>query len=144
MITKLTCFFILLAAGITQANADDSCPFPSSIHYVDGHFQANDGQILWQSPKVETRDFADRFIGALFTPGKGKERENGFLERCVYLMGNGQTVALRYGATEKLNTISLKDSLFWESTIGPLGENVYVCKENLAINCSFIVERKSW
>ncbi|WP_395608712.1 DUF3757 domain-containing protein [Pseudomonas sp. B22129] len=142
MITKLMCLFILVAASFTQAKADESCPFPSAIHYVDGHYQATAGKTLWQSPKVESHDFADRFIGALFMPGKDKERKNGFLERCVYLLGSGQTVSLRYGAPEKVNAISLKDSLFWEPMIGPLGENVYICRDNLTINCPFTVEGK--
>lgn len=93
---KRVCLFLLWVGGAAQANAEQGCPYPSSVKYVSGYFQASDKQSHWRSPKVDANDFADRFIGALFTPGKGQDRENGFLDRCVYLMGSGRSLALRY------------------------------------------------
>ncbi|TSD78419.1 DUF3757 domain-containing protein [Pseudomonas sp. KBS0710] len=141
MIKRLICLLCVMAIGIAQAKAEQGCPYASSVKYMDGHFQAESGSALWQSPNVGLSDFADRFVGALFTPGKGQERENGFLEKCVYRMGSGGVVALRYGVPGKLNTMSLTSTLYWQPTRDLLGQDVYICQDSQPDNCSFTVRR---
>lgn len=139
MIRQLACLMFLLAGITAQAHAQQGCPYPSAVKYVDGFFQASDSQTLWQSSKVDFRDFADRFIGALFLPGKGQERENGYLDRCVYRMGNGQAVALRYEAGSQAKTMSLTPTLHWQLTRDALNQDVYICQDIQPDNCSFTV-----
>lgn len=143
MIRQLTCFCFLVAASITQVQAEEGCPYPSAVKFVDGHFQATNGRALWQSPKVDYHDFADRFVGAIFTPGKDRERENGYLERCVYRMGSGQIVSLRYDVPGKLNTMSLTSSLHWVPASDALKQSVYICEDNQPDNCSFTVGERN-
>ena len=141
MIKRLVALLCVMATGIVQAHAGQGCPYASSVRYADGHFQAVNGEALWQSPEVGLSDFADRFVGALFTPGKGQARENGFLEKCVYRMGNGEVVALRYGVPGKLNTMSLTSTSYWKPTLDPLGQPVFICQDSQPDNCSFTVRR---
>jgi len=141
MIKRLACLFFVLVTVIAQAKAEQGCPYASSVKYMDGHFQAESGSALWQSPKIGLSDFADRFVGALFTPGKGQARENGFLEKCVYRMGNGEVVALRYGVPGRLNTMSLTTTSHWHATLDPLGQSVFICQDSQPDNCSFTVRR---
>lgn len=138
---KRVCLFLLWVGGVAQANAEQGCPYPSSVKYVSGYFQASDKQSHWRSPKVDANDFADRFIGALFTPGKGQDRENGFLDRCVYLMGSGRSLALRYDMPGALSTMSLTKSLHWELATDPLKQDVYICEDSQPDNCAFTVGR---
>lgn len=139
MIKRLACLFSLLMAGIAQVQAEQGCPYPSSVKFTDGYFQALEGQALWQSSKVESDDFADRFIGALFTPGKGQERENGHLDKCMYRMGSGQVVALRYELPGTLNTVSLTATQHWQLARDPLEQDVYICQDSQPDNCAFKV-----
>lgn len=141
MIKQLACAVFVTVAGLTPLKAEQCCPYPSSVKYADGYFQASSGQSLWQSPKVDVDDFADRFIGALFTPGKGQERENGHLDKCVYRMGNGQMMALRYDTPGKLDTMSLTATLHWQLSTDPLNQDVYICQDSQPDNCSFTVRR---
>ncbi|WP_426134238.1 DUF3757 domain-containing protein [Pseudomonas sp. PWP3-1b2] len=140
MISQLTCLCFLAGAGITQVYAEQSCPYPSSIKYVNGYFVANNGQSQWKSHEVDSPNFANSFIGALFTPSNGKERENGLLDRCVYRMGNGKTVALQYDRPGQPTTMSLTSSLHWELAVDPLKLDVYVCLDSQPDNCAFTVE----
>ncbi|WP_256676469.1 DUF3757 domain-containing protein [Pseudomonas sp. RGB] len=140
---KRVCWFLLLVGGIAQANAEQGCPYPSSVKYVSGYFQASDKQSHWRSPKVDADDFADRFIGALFTPGQGKDRENGYLDRCVYRMGSGRSLALRYDMPGALSTMSLTKSLHWELATDPLEQDVYICQDSQPDNCAFTVGRQN-
>lgn len=143
MIKQSACLLALMAGGIAQVHAEQGCPYPSSVKYEKGYFIASNGQSSWQSPKVDVPDFADRFIGALFTPGKGQERENGYLDKCVYLMGNGQVVALRYDMPERINTMSLTSTLYWELANDALKQVVYICEDRQPDNCAFTVRSRN-
>lgn len=89
MIRQLMCVLLLMVGGVAHVQADQGCPYSSAIKYVDGHFQATAGTLVWQSPKIGYRDFVDQFIGAIFTPGKEQDRENGYVDKCSYLTGDG-------------------------------------------------------
>lgn len=141
MIKPLACVFFVAATGIVQAKAEQGCPYPSSIKYADGYFHAVNGKAQWQSSKAGFSDFADGFVGALFTPGEGQKRENGYLDKCVYRMGSGQIVALRYYVPGSLNTMSLTSTLYWQPDRDPLGQDVYICQDSQPDNCSFTVRR---
>lgn len=137
MIKQLACVFALTAGAVTQAHAEQGCPYPSSIKYVDGYFQASAGQAFWQSPKSQIRDFIDAFVGAVFTPGQGQERENGYLDKCIYRTGGGQVVALRYGIKSDVDTMSLTSTLHWQLASDPFGQDVYICQDSQPDNCAF-------
>ncbi|OPA91702.1 hypothetical protein BFW87_18940 [Pseudomonas fluorescens] len=139
MIRPLTYLFFLLAAVSHPVVAEQGCPYPSAVRYVDGRFQAVTGTSFWQSTKANGPGFVDRFVGALFTPDKGGERDNGHLDRCVYYTGSGQVVALRYSMPDK--TMSLTNSLHWELTADPLQQKVYICQDSQPDNCAFTVDR---
>lgn len=139
MIKRLAWLMFLMIGLIAQAKAQQGCPYPSTIKYVDGYFQASDRQSFWQSSKVDFHDFADRFIGALFLPGKDQDRENGYLDRCVYRTGSGQVVALRFEKAEKVKTMSLTKTLHWQLARDALDQDVYICQDSLPDNCSFTV-----
>lgn len=137
MIKKIVCICLLTAGGMAQAKAEQGCPYPSSIRYVQGYFQATDGQVHWRSSDVGYRDFIDVFIGALFTPGKGQERVDGYLERCIYRTGGGQVVALRYGGSRAVDSMSLTGTLHWRLASDAFGQPAYICQDSQPDNCSF-------
>ena len=85
MIRQLVCVLLLMVGGVAHVQAEQGCPYPSAIKYVDGYFQATAGTVLWQSPKIGHRAFVDQFIGAIFTPGKEQDRESGYVDKCSYL-----------------------------------------------------------
>ena len=141
MMTKLVCMFLLMAGSTAQAIAGQGCPYSSAIKYVDGYFQAAQQSLLWQSPKVEKRDFVDQFIGAIFTPGKEQARENGHLDKCVYRTGSGHVVALRLGKQDEVERMSLTSTLHWQLSSDPLGQEIYICQDSQPDNCAFTVQR---
>lgn len=141
MIKRVVCFCVLLVGVIAQVQAEQGCPYPSSIQFVQGHFQSADGKGSWRSPKVDHQDFVDVFIGAVFMPGKGQERENGYLEKCIYRTGRADVMALRYEVPTGLSSMSLTDSLFWRLASDPFGLDVYICEDSQPDNCSFNTKR---
>ncbi|TFY96072.1 DUF3757 domain-containing protein [Pseudomonas nabeulensis] len=141
MFKHVVCSFLLLGGVITHAKAEQGCPYPSSIRFVQGYFQTAGGKAFWQSAKVESRDFVDVFIGAVFTPGKGQERNNGYLEKCLYRTGTGQVVALRYGGPVAVESMSLTSTLYWNLVSGPFDQDIYICQDSQPDNCSFMLDR---
>ncbi|MGU3307371.1 DUF3757 domain-containing protein [Pseudomonas sp. M5A4_2d] len=133
----LRCGLSVLSVLTAIVSVSDAVHCGSAVVRVQG----TRGQSLWQSPKVDVDDFSDRFIGALFTPGKGQERENGHLDKCLYRMGNGQIMALRYDTPGKLDTMSLTATLHWQLTTDPLNQDVCICQDSQPDNCSFTVRR---
>lgn len=137
---RLLCFIFLGSACIAQAKADQGCPYPSTIRYVDGYFQEAGAHRLWRSPDVESRDFIDKFLGAVFIPRDGQDREHGYLEKCLYSAGSGQTVALRYGRAQGASTMTLTETTHWRLDKGALDQPVYVCDDSQPDNCAFTVD----
>ncbi len=141
MIRQFLCVLLLLAGGITQAKAEQGCPYPSAIRYVDGYFSATAGTFVWQSPKIGRREFIEQFIGAIFTPGRDQERENGYVDKCSYLTNEGQRVDLRYGKAGEVESMSLTATLYWQLASDPLGLQVYICRDSQPDNCAFTVKK---
>ena len=141
MIRQLMCVLLLMVGGVAHVQADQGCPYSSAIKYVDGHFQATAGTLVWQSPKIGYRDFVDQFIGAIFTPGKAQDRENGYVDKCSYLTGDGQRVDLRYSKSAEVETMSLTGTLHWHLASDPFGLPVYICQDSQPDNCAFTVKK---
>ena len=140
MTTRILCLFFLGLAYTTKAMAQQSCPYPSSVKYVEGAFQASGVSGLWKSPSVRTLDFIDKFVGAIFVPSEGQERKNGYLEKCIYLTGRGRPIALTYGSLGEILNMSLVDTTYWRPAIDPFGLNIYTCDDRQPDNCSFTVD----
>ncbi|MBT2374378.1 DUF3757 domain-containing protein [Pseudomonas fluorescens] len=134
------CLFFLGLVWTTQAIAQQGCPYPSSVKYIEDAFQAGSAHSLWKSPKMKSQDFVDRFVGAIFVPGDGQERKNGYLEKCIYLTNRGRPVTLRYGMEEEVLNMSLVDTTYWQPAIDLFGLNIYVCDDRQPDNCSFTVD----
>ncbi|QJI27760.1 DUF3757 domain-containing protein [Pseudomonas sp. ADAK18] len=134
------CLFFLGLAWTAQAIAQQGCPYPSSVKYIEDAFQAGSARSLWKSPKMKTQDFIDRFVGAIFVPSDGQERKSGYLEKCIYLTNRGRPVTLRYGMEEEVLNMSLVDTTYWQPAIDLFGLNIYVCDDRQPDNCSFTVD----
>ncbi|MUF06791.1 DUF3757 domain-containing protein [Pseudomonas sp. CCM 7893] len=140
MTTRMVCLFCLVLMCTTQAMARQGCPYPSSVKYIEGAFQAVGARLLWKSPKMRTQDFIDRFVGAIFVPGDGQERKNGYLEKCIYLTNRGRPVTLRYGMEEDVLNMSLVDTTYWQPATDAFGLAIYTCDDRQPDNCSFTVD----
>lgn len=140
MTKRVLCILWLAGAVVGYAKAEQGCPYASSVHYSQGYFQASEGRSMWRSLKLGSRNYVDVFIGALFTPGRGQNRENGLLEKCVYRTGDGQMVALRHSGKEKVDSMSLTGTSYWRLVSDPLGQDVYICQDSQPDNCSFTVK----
>ena len=81
MFKQLICVLLLLRSVIPPARAKQGCPYPSQVAYADGHYRVKDNGLGWQSPKVASRGVIDGFIGAVFMPGEGEERGNGYMDK---------------------------------------------------------------
>ncbi|MGZ0715825.1 DUF3757 domain-containing protein [Pseudomonas palleroniana] len=130
---------ILMLSAIAQVQAEQGCPYPSAIRYVDGHFRTVDKQLLWQSPKVDSRDFIDLFIGAIFMPGSGQEREDGYMDKCLYRTGSGNLVAMRPAMGDLVTNMSLTDTSHWGPDTAPFDQPVFLCQDSQPDNCAFRV-----
>ncbi|XVO88825.1 DUF3757 domain-containing protein [Pseudomonas palleroniana] len=130
---------ILMLSAIAQVQADQGCPYPSAIRYIDGHFRTVDKQLLWQSPKVDSRDFIDLFIGAIFMPGSGQEREDGYMDKCLYRSGSGNLVAMRPALGDLVTNMSLTSTSHWEPGEAPFEQQVFLCRDSQPDNCAFRV-----
>ncbi|NNA97296.1 hypothetical protein AO268_19315 [Pseudomonas sp. ICMP 8385] len=143
MIARALFLFLLGSCSIAQGSEQLGCPYPSSIKFRDGHFQSENGQ--WKSLKVEAASFLDRFVGAVFVPLEGQQRQQGYVEYCLYKAGNNQWVNLRFQAPERHFSMSLTDSLHWVPARGPFEQDIYLCTDSQPDNCSFTLKRsKSW
>lgn len=142
MVKQLICLLLLMGSVAAQVRAEQGCPYPLMIKHVDDHFEVEDKRVLWQSQKVESRDFIDRFIGAVFTPGKGPERQSGYMEKCVYRSGKGDVVALRPSPLGAPTSMSLTDTLHWRLATDSFGQPVYLCQDRQPDNCAFEVTNK--
>jgi hypothetical protein len=141
MIRQLACVLLLMVGGVAHVQAEQGCPYPSAIKYVDGYFQATAGTLVWQSPKIGHRAFFDQFIGAIFTPGREQDRDGGYIDKCSYLTNEGQRVDLRYGRSGEVETMSLTDTLHWRLASDPFDLPVYICQDSQPDNCSFSVKK---
>ena len=141
MFKQVVCSVLLLGCVITHVKAEQGCPYPSSIRFAQGHFQTANGKAFWQSTKVGSRDFIDVFIGAVFTPSTGQERDNGYLEKCIYRTGAGHVVALRYGGPEAVESMALTSTLHWDLASGPFGQDIYICQDSQPDKCSFVLNQ---
>ena len=142
MFKQLMCLLLLMISVAAQARAEQGCPYPLMIKHVDEHFEVVDKNVLWQSQKVESRDFIDLFIGAVFTPSKGQERQSGYMDRCVYRSGKGDVVTLRPSPLGMPTSMSLTDTLYWRLDTDLFGLPVYLCEERQPDNCAFKVTGK--
>ena len=141
MIRQLACVLLLMVGGVAHVQAEQGCPYPSAIKYVDGYFQATAGTLVWQSPKIGHRQFVEEFIGAIFTPGKEQDRESGYVDKCSYLTNEGHRVDLRYGRSGEVETMSLTGTLHWRLASDPFDLPVYICQDSQPDNCSFTVKK---
>lgn len=139
MFKQLMGLLILMISVVGQARAEQGCPYPSTIKYIDGHFKISDKKLLWQSPKVETSDFIDLFVGAIFMPGKGQERENGYMDKCLYRTGSGQLAVLRPVTGDFATNMSLTSTLYWQLGTDSFNQPVYLCQDSQPDNCAFRV-----
>lgn len=141
VIKRSICLLVVMTCGVMHANAKQGCPYASSVQLKEGRFQVRDGQLLWQSPKVKQLDFVSGFVGALFIPAQGQARENGYVEKCIYRTNSDQVIALRYGGSEDVDSVSLTSSLHWRLAKDPLDQDVYICDDSQPDNCSFTIDR---
>lgn len=142
MFKRLMCALLLMSGVIAQVKAEQGCPYPSAVKYADQHFHAVDKGLLWQSPKVSHRDFVDRFVGAVFVPGEDQERENGYMDKCIYRTSWGSVVALRPDKGNGVINMSLTSTLHWALQAGAFGMPVYLCTDSQPDNCAFTINDK--
>lgn len=142
MLKQLVCLLLLMGSVTAQVRAEQGCPYPLSVKYVDDHFEVVDKKVLWQSQKIEKSDFIDVFIGAVFNPGKGQERQSGYMDKCVYRSGRGDAIALRPSPLGVPTSMSLTDTLHWRLDTDSFGQPVYLCQDRQPDNCAFRVTDK--
>ncbi|AZF14926.1 MULTISPECIES: DUF3757 domain-containing protein [unclassified Pseudomonas] len=139
MFKQLMCVLLLVGCVMGPAGAKQFCPDKSMIRNVKGYFQYQQDGVLWQGPKVEPNEYIHSFLGALFTPEKGTDRKNGYVEKCVYENQREELVVMRPCISGAANTMSLTDSLHWELGKIPFDQQVYVCRDNQPDNCAFTI-----
>lgn len=142
MFKQLICLLLLMSCVIASARAEQGCPYPSTVTYAGGHYHVKDNGLRWQSPKVESRGFIDAFIGAVFMPGEGEERGNGYMDKCIYRTSWGAVVALRPDKGNEVVNMSLTSTLHWELRPDAFKLPVYTCADSQPDNCAFKVNDK--
>ena len=143
MFKQLICVLLLMSCFIASARAEQGCPYPSQVAYADGHYRAQDNGLRWQSPKVASRGVVDGFIGAVFMPGDGEERGNGYMDKCIYRTNwSGVVVALRPSRGNEIINMSLTSSLYWKLQPDAFELPVYTCVDSQPDNCKFNVNDK--
>jgi len=143
MFKQLICVLLLMSCFIASASAEQGCPDPAQIVYADGHYRAQDNGLRWQSPKVASRGVVDGFIGAVFMPGDGEERGNGYMDKCIYRTNwSGVVVALRPSRGNEIINMSLTSSLYWKLQPDAFELPVYTCVDSQPDNCKFKVNDK--
>jgi len=143
MFKQLICVLLLMSCFIASARAEQGCPYPSQVAYADGHYRAQDNGLRWQSPKVASRGVVDGFIGAVFMPGDGEERGNGYMDKCIYRTNwSGVVVALRPSRGNEIINMSLTSSLYWKLQPDAFELPVYTCVDSQPDNCKFKVNDK--
>ncbi|NWB41847.1 DUF3757 domain-containing protein [Pseudomonas sp. E6002] len=133
-------FFAFL--GVSTLAAAQSCPYPSVVRYVDGHFQGTDSDSPWISQAMSGGEFVETFVGALFTPSEQDERKQGYLEKCIYKTLRGKTVTLRYGTAQAGGAMSLADTTHWVPGTDAFGQQIFQCDDHQPDNCAFTFEGK--
>ena len=143
MFKQLICVLLLMSCFIASASAEQGCPYPSQVAYADGHYRAQDNGLRWQSPKVASRGVVYGFIGAVFMPGDGEERGNGYMDKCIYRTNwSGVVVALRPSRGNEIINMSLTSSLYWKLQPDAFELPVYTCVDSQPDNCKFKVNDK--
>ncbi|MCK3849920.1 DUF3757 domain-containing protein [Pseudomonas sp. W2Jun17] len=142
MFKQLICVLLLTSCIVASARAEQGCPYPAQVSYVDGHYRAEDNGLRWQSPKVKYRGLIDGFIGAVFIPGEDEQRENGYMDKCIYRTGWDGVVALRPYKDSKIINMSLTSTLYWELRPGAFTLPGYTCTDSQPDNCAFNVNDK--
>ena len=142
MFKQLICVLLLLSYVIAPAKAEQGCPYTTQIAYADGHYRAKDNGLHWQSPKVASRGVIDGFIGAVFMPGEGEERGNGYMDKCIYRTSWNGVVALRPSSGNEVINMSLTSTLYWRLQPDAFELPVYTCMDSQPDNCAFKVNDK--
>ena len=143
MFKQLICVLLLMSCFIASARAEQGCPYPSQVKYAGGHYRVQDNGLRWQSPKVASRGVVDGFIGAVFMPGDGEERRNGYMDKCIYrTYWSGVVVALRPSMGNEIINMSLTSSLYWKLQPDAFELPVYTCEDSQPDNCAFKVNDK--
>ncbi|SDK95162.1 Protein of unknown function [Pseudomonas libanensis] len=143
MFKQLICMFLLMNCVIASARAEQGCPYPSTVTYVNGHYRVEDNGLRWQSPKVKYRGLIDGFSGAVFIPGEGEDREHGYMDKCIYRTSWNGVVALRPDSGNAVINMSLTSTVYWELRPGVLKLPVYTCTDSQPDNCAFNVNDRS-
>ena len=143
MFKQLMCVALLMGSVITQVSAEQGCPYPTMVKYAGKYFHVKDKVLPWQSPKVEYEDFIDRFIGAVFIPGEGEDRKNGYMDKCVYATYLGRVVTLRPNQGDSVINMSLTSTLHWELLTGEFKVPMYICTDSQPDNCAFTINTKT-
>ena len=142
MFKQLICVLLLMSYVIAPARAEQGCPYTTQIAYADGHYRAKDHGLRWQSPRVASRGVIDGFIGAVFMPGEGEERGNGYMDKCIYRTSWNGVVALRPRKGNEVINMSLTSTLYWELQPDAFKLPVYTCTDSQPDNCAFKVNDK--
>ncbi|OPB33191.1 DUF3757 domain-containing protein [Pseudomonas fluorescens] len=142
MFKQLICVLLLMSYVIAPARAEQGCPYTTQIAYADGHYRAKDHGLRWQSPRVAFRGVIDGFIGAVFMPGEGEERGNGYMDKCIYRTSRNGVVALRPRKGNEVINMSLTSTLYWELQPDAFELPVYTCADSQPDNCAFKVNDK--
>ncbi|MEX5509531.1 DUF3757 domain-containing protein [Pseudomonas paralactis] len=137
------CVFLLMTGVIASARAEQGCAYPAQVSYVDGHYRVERNDLRWQSPKVKYRGLVEGFIGAVFIPGEDEQRENGYMDKCIYRTAWGGVVALRPYKGSKIINMSLTSTLYWELRAGAFKLPEYTCTDSQPDNCAFNINDKS-
>jgi hypothetical protein len=138
-VSSLYLFFFILS-GFSTLAAAQGCPYPSSVRYVDGHFQGADKESTWVSQAMSGQDLVETFVGAIFSPRESGERKRGYLEKCLYKTVRGNTVALRYGPAGGGGTMSLAETTHWQPGTDVFGQPTFQCDDRQPDNCAFTFE----
>ena len=142
MFKQLICVLLLMSCCIAPARAEQGCPYTTQIVYADGHYRAKDHGLRWQSPRVASRGVIDGFIGAVFMPGEGEERGNGYMDKCIYRTSWNGVVALRPRKGNEVINMSLTSTLYWKPQLDAFELPVYTCVDSQPDNCAFKVNDK--
>jgi hypothetical protein len=140
MQVSLLYVFLFVLSGFSTLAAAQGCPYPSTVRYVDGHFQGTDKESPWISQAMGGQDLVETFVGAIFIPRESGERKRGYLEKCIYRTVRGNTVALRYGPIKGGGTMSLAETTHWQPGTDAFGQPVFQCDDRQPDNCAFTVE----
>lgn len=129
-----------LASSMVLARGEEACPSVSALIMADGFFEASSAHSYtgWRSPAVDRFVVVQTFVGAVFKPSKGVDRTEGYLEGCTYKTSDNTFLTLKYRSDlKRAQKVRLPDTPDWQLTKGPLGIDIYECRESGLERCEF-------